>query len=199
MQRSVRWLAVAIGMLAVGIVAASIILVLGSQPPHATAAPMPSVEALCNEASPAGHFHYRVEQDSMRPTLGPGDVLLIDTDAWRLHRGEIVVFDIGSDMAAGVVPFIKRAIALGGDTVEIRDGDVYVNGAALDEPYVLGRSVPGESRSWSVTPGTLFVIGDNRNNSTDSRSEAVGLVPVESVLGRAVYRCSPVTRRGALP
>lgn len=155
---------------------------------------------------------FRVEQDSMRATLEPDQYVLVDklTPNFDTYsRGDIVVFNpvvrdggctsepvVGMD---GDVPFIKRVIGEPGDTIEIRDGQVLVNGAVLDEPYVLGVMTPvEEQRAWTIEPERLFVMGDNRNNSTDSRSQAVGQICVRDVVGRAWLRYWPLGALGIL-
>ena len=155
---------------------------------------------------------YRVEQDSMRNTLVPEQYVLVDKltphfDAYS--RGDIVVFhpvrregscDAEPVDADGGVPFIKRVIGVPGDTVLIRDGSVLVNGVELDEPYVVGATVvPDGEHSWLVEANRLFVMGDNRNNSTDSRSESVGEICIVDVIGRAWLRYWPLDALGILP
>jgi signal peptidase I len=155
---------------------------------------------------------FRVEQDSMRATLDPDQYVLVDKltpnfDSYS--RGDIIVFSPvtrESDCNAeplldvdGNVPFIKRVIGEPGDTIEIRDGQVYVNGAVLDEPYILGVMTPVEDqRAWTIEPERLFVMGDNRNNSTDSRSQTVGQICVRDVVGRAWLRYWPLGALGIL-
>ncbi len=91
--------------------------------------------------------------------------------------------------------FIKRVIGLPGDTVEARDGAVYVNGAALDEPYLA--AAPRYSGYWQVAPDSLFVLGDNRNNSDDSQNW--GPLPVSEVIGKAVLVYWPLPDVGLIP
>jgi signal peptidase I len=136
---------------------------------------------------------YRVEQHSMERTLMPDQHLLIDKLTPRFDdysRGDIIVFNppLGGD-----TPFIKRVIGVAGERVAIRNGDVFVNGAKLDEPYLNpdGDTEPqGNGSSWVVGPGQLFVMGDHRAQSTDSRS--FGLVDVDQVIGRAWLRFWPL-------
>ncbi|MEA2622261.1 MAG: signal peptidase [Chloroflexota bacterium] len=146
---------------------------------------------------------YRVEQTSMQETLEDGQMVLVDKLTPRFEgyrRGDIVVFTPPAD--DGQIPFIKRVIGVPGDVVELAAGLVLVNGVALDESgYVFQgqRTDPinGERR-WDVPDGMLFVLGDHRGNSTDSRSTRVGLVPLTSVIGRAVVRYWPLARLGLL-
>ena len=136
-----------------------------------------------------------VPTGSMVPSLVPGDRVLVNKAAYWLHgprQGDVVVFS--SD---GEVDFVKRVIATGGQTWEIRRGTVYVNGRALDEPY----AVTGDDRSFgpgTVPQGSLFVLGDDRPHSEDSRFARVGYVPVRDVVGRVVARAWPPGRFGWL-
>jgi len=143
---------------------------------------------------------YQVQQVSMLDTLQPNQHLLIDKLTPRFDdysRGDIIVFH-PPDTSEGDIPYIKRIIGVGGDHVEIHDGAVWVNGAKLDEPYVNPKYKiePGDQSSWDVPVGSLFVMGDHRNQSTDSR--VFGTVPVSSVIGRAVVRIWPLDKIGIL-
>ena len=158
---------------------------------------------------------YRVEQQSMETTLLPNQYVLVDklTKNWDSYsRGDVVVFypvshvdDVCSNplddpSAPQPTPFIKRVIGEPGDNVTLRAGKVYVNGVMLDEPYVHGAATEPLSgqTSWNVEPGRLFVMGDNRLNSTDSRSDEIGEVCINDVIGRAVVRYWPLDTIGIL-
>jgi signal peptidase I len=124
----------------------------------------------------------RVENVSMRPTLEPGQFLLVNRVSYKLgkpHIGDIIVFH-----APGVsdLDYIKRVIGLPGDEVRIDNGSVYVNDHPLYEPYI--SEIPNYTGSWTVPEGEYFVLGDNRNNSSDSH--LWGFVPEEDVVGRAL-------------
>ena len=156
---------------------------------------------------------YRVEQESMRSTLEPNQYVLVDKlsphfDSYS--RGDIVVFnpvlregECTSDVTGGftdVTPYIKRVIGEPGDKVALDNGDVSVNGVVLDEPYVHGVAtdpLSGETR-WTVPADRLFVMGDNRDNSTDSRSDQIGMVCTRDVVGRAWLRYWPIDTLGVL-
>jgi signal peptidase I len=91
---------------------------------------------------------------------------------------------------------IKRVVGLPGERVSVANGHVFVDGQALNEPY-LNQITLGEGRSWVVPPMEIFVMGDNRSNSKDSRY--FGPVPLDSVLGHAVFRFWPLNKLGGLP
>jgi signal peptidase I len=151
---------------------------------------------------------YRVEGESMATTLEPDQYVLIDklTPRWSPYeRGDIVVLDPPEGAAQGASPFIKRVIALAGDRVELRDGDVYVNGTKLDEPYVFAEDdgqpqdtdpLPPGGSEWTVPDGSVFVLGDHRGSSSDSR--VFGPIEVAHVLGRAWLRYWPINAFGPL-
>jgi signal peptidase I len=148
---------------------------------------------------------YQVRQQSMEQTLEPGEYVLVDklTPHWvDYDRGDIVVFK-PPDSAGGPdeTPFIKRVIGKAGDVVEIRDdGFVYVNDRRLDEPYLYGAPptdpAPG-TNTWVVSPGSVFVMGDHRGASSDSRS--FGPIDRGTIIGRAILRYWPLARFGPLP
>jgi signal peptidase I len=142
---------------------------------------------------------YRVEQQSMQDTLQPDQHLLIDKLTPRFDdysRGDIIVFH-PPDSGDGDTPFIKRVIGVSGDHLEIADDRVYVNGTELDEPYVHypTRPVCGDD-AWDVPADSLFVLGDHRTESTDSR--CFGFVEVGKVIGRAWLRFWPLDTLGIL-
>lgn len=134
---------------------------------------------------------YTVNGDSMLPTLHHGERLLVDKLSYRFvepARGDIVVFKYPANPKE---QFIKRIIGIPGDVVSIQNGIVYVNGVALEEDYITAPARIG-FREQRVPEGTYFVLGDNRNNSEDSRFSGVGFVPKENIIGRAVWRYWPI-------
>jgi len=150
---------------------------------------------------------YRVEQMSMEQTLEPDQYVLVDKLTPRFDtykRGDIVVFNPPTNWTqAKNTPFIKRVIGVGGDKVQIReDGRVYVNGVGLDEPYLFkvdGEPQPttvSDQSEWTVPDGELFVMGDHRASSADSR--AFGPIEVSNVIGRAWLRYWPFDTFGVL-
>ncbi len=141
----------------------------------------------------------RVDGISMRPTLQDGEFVLINRLAYKLgdyQRGDIIVFRpplyppqgfwrqlLGlPNISDNYEDYIKRVIGLPGDQVRISQGVVYINGMQLQEPYIA--APPNYTGEWTVPQGDLFVLGDNRNNSSDSH--AWGFLPEPNVLGKAV-------------
>ena len=138
---------------------------------------------------------YAVEQSSMEPTLEAQQRLLIDRLTPRFDpykSGDIVVFD--APPPSGLrEPLIKRVVAVEGSVVELVDGDVLVDGVVIDEPYTYGAEptlpTTGTTR-WEVPGGFLFVLGDHRSVSVDSRS--FGPIATSTVIGRAWLRFLPL-------
>lgn len=124
----------------------------------------------------------RVDGFSMRPTLEDGEFVLVNKMSYRLgeiNRGDIIVFHFPVNPSEDL---IKRVIGLPGDRVAVHNGQVSVNGVVLSEPYIA--EAPNYDGEWVVTDKTLFVMGDNRNNSSDSHSW--GLLPYEKIVGKAI-------------
>ena len=169
---------------------------------------------------------FYIPSGSMEPTLVPDDRILVNRLAYRfgdIERGDIIVFadPTPSEQDRGIAgaflhwlgegigvarpaddDFIKRVIALPGETWEIRDGVTYVDGRRLDEPYV--NQADPDTRSFgpeTVPDGMLFVMGDNRNHSGDSRfapPSGLGYIPIDRVIGQAFVIIWPPSRTGWL-
>jgi signal peptidase I len=143
---------------------------------------------------------YVIPSGSMIPTIQIGDQVLVNKFAFRFgapQYRDIVVLD---DPTGETPMLIKRVIAVGGQTVDLKDGKVVVDGTPLDEPYTYGQpSLPGDpSITYPVTlpPGTVWVMGDNRTQSKDARW--LGPQPVTGVHGKAFVIYWPPTRWGSL-
>lgn len=124
-----------------------------------------------------------VDGYSMQPTLQDGEYILVNKISFRNklpEYGDIIVFHFPIDPGQD---FIKRVIGLPGDKIEIGQGEVRVNGQLLQEPYIA--AAPQYVGTWQVPQEQIFVLGDNRNNSSDSHSW--GAVPIENVVGKAVF------------
>jgi len=125
----------------------------------------------------------RVENISMMPTLQPGEFVLVNKIAYKIGEptlGDIITFHYPRNPSEN---YIKRVIGLPGDLVAIRDGKVFVNEQELAEPYIA--APPAYANSWTVPEDSLFVLGDNRNQSSDSHSW--GYVPMDYVVGKAEF------------
>lgn len=130
-----------------------------------------------------GIQNYRIEGSSMSPNFHHGEYLLVNKLAYRLgeyHRGDVIVFQYPNDPSKD---YIKRVIGLPGDTVEIRDRVLYINGSSVDEPYDIMPMSSIPSGPTLVEPGTLYVMGDNRPASSDTRDW--GLLDQDLVIGKA--------------
>jgi signal peptidase I len=145
---------------------------------------------------------------SMESTLHKEDRVLVNKWSYRLHavhRGDVVVFSKPKDLVSNDKDLIKRVVGLPGDKVTIADGHVYIDGHQLNEPYLdKGTVTASVAGKWGCTPeapcvipkGQLWVMGDNRGNSEDSRY--FGTIPESSVVGRAFLRIWPLNRLAGL-
>lgn len=140
-----------------------------------------------------------VDGSSMLPTLTDGDRLVLRSAGYRPAAGDIVVIDSYINYGR---PLVKRIVALAGDTVEIDPaaGVVLVNGQPLSEPYTAEPTTElGDMAFPAVVPeGSVFVMGDNRQHSTDSRFASVGFIDERDILGKAIFRVFPLGRAGGL-
>jgi signal peptidase I len=167
---------------------------------------------------------FYIPSGSMIPTLEVGERILVEKVGYRFgepERGDVVVFERTSvapvspaeedsvldDVAnafkslfgfptGGEQDFVKRVIAVGGDTIEGRDGLVRVNDEVVDEPYLPSGAVTNDFPPQRIPPGQIFVMGDNRGNSDDSRN--FGPVPADEVVGRAFVSIWPPKDFGSL-
>lgn len=136
---------------------------------------------------------YVVDGPSMRPTLESEERLVVNKFIYRFRppeKGEVLVFQYPRDPSRD---FIKRVIATPGDTVEIREGRVLVNDQILTEDYTLEKTRSEYPKS-TVPEGRIFVMGDNRNNSEDSRFADVGFVPYDLIKGKALLVFWPISQ-----
>lgn len=144
---------------------------------------------------------YKIPTGSMRPNLMEGDRIFVDKITYRFRepeRGDIIVFKYPLDRKKD---FVKRLVGLGGETLEIRDGQIFINGRRLDQPVSISERFYYNRDDWNygkrgfqikIPEGHLFALGDNSAQSSDSRNW--GFVPRKDVVGRAVLIWWPPTR-----
>lgn len=137
---------------------------------------------------------FRVTGSSMEPTLDPKEIVVCLKSS-RFESGDLVAFYYNNKV------LLKRVIGTAGDTIEIDDsGNVFVNGSQLDEPYITKKSL-GQCDidfPYQVPDNRIFVMGDNRETSVDSRTTAVGCIADEYVIGKVFLRVWPLERLGTL-
>ena len=136
-----------------------------------------------------------VKESSMLPTLTPNNYIFLSKQAYTFgspSRGDIIVFHTSLTTEDGKEKLlIKRVIGLPGDVITVAEGLVYVNDELLDEPYLMESGTPGFVDQLTVPEDQLFVMGDNRRVSIDSRTDSIGFVPVKEVVGKAFFRLYP--------
>lgn len=150
----------------------------------------------------------RVDGSSMDTTLQHGEIMLIWSLGYTPKQGDIVVLNKTSVLLPDWTEpraIVKRVIATGGQTVDVdySTGAVYVDGRPLDEPYLHEEMRrPGapsmQETHWEVPEGSIFVMGDNRNYSTDSRDSLLGAIDTDYILGKAILALWPLNRFGAV-
>jgi signal peptidase I len=146
---------------------------------------------------------FRIPSESMSPTLEKGDRVIVNRLSYKVHdvnRGDIVVFSRPARLPAGPDQpddLIKRVIALPGETVQTKDGSIYIDNRKLNEPYLpKGTSSRDIETPVTVPAGHVWVMGDNRSNSADSR--VFGPIDTDTIVGRAFLRIWPLNRLGTL-
>lgn len=143
-----------------------------------------------------------VKEHSMEPTLQENDYIFLSRQSYLVGSpspGDIIVFHSQLTTETGKKKLlIKRIVGIGGDTITIEDGKVYRNGELLDESYILEQYTSQIVEDAIIPEGKLFVMGDNRQNSADSRFPEVGLIDEKDVLGKAVFRLFPFQKIGLL-
>lgn len=142
-----------------------------------------------------------VKNYSMIPTLDENNFLIVNRLLYNLgtpKRGDIVVFKSPLKTTTGKDKLlIKRVIALPGEEITISNGDVYINGQHLEEPYLVDTYTEGNI-DMIIPEGKIFAMGDNRRNSLDSRDDILGPIDMDDIVGKAFLRLYPFNRMGFL-
>lgn len=142
---------------------------------------------------------FYIPSESMLPTLEKQDRVLVNKLSYRLHdinRGDVVVFERPPNEAGVIRDLIKRVVGLPGETVEGRDGRVFIDGEPLAEPYLPGATTTATFGPEKIPRGHIWVMGDNRSSSADSR--VFGSISTDRVVGRAFVRVWPLNALGLL-
>ena len=140
---------------------------------------------------------FAIPSPSMEPTLVEGDRVLVNRLSYRFRspeRGDVVVFH--PPLLEESEPYIKRVVGIAGDTVAVHDGQLWVNGAAQAEPFIKEHPIMGDFAEVTIPAGSVWVMGDNRNNSGDSRK--FGPVSVHRIIGVAFAIYWPPSHWGGL-
>lgn len=139
-----------------------------------------------------------VSGESMLPNLEDHDYLLLSRQAYTFgepEHGQIVVFPVEKDDDR---LYIKRVVGIPGDTLTIKNDQVYVNGKKQNQDFTYEHYTPGDVEDLKIPKGKIFVMGDNRANSEDSRSDIVGLQDIDNISGVAILRLWPFSKFGTL-
>lgn len=143
-----------------------------------------------------------VKEHSMLETLNENDYLIVTKQAYLFKEPgykDIIVFKSSLTMDNGKPKLlIKRVIGVPGETIEIANGNVYINGEQLVEDYIGDQSTAGSVGPIVIPEGMIFVMGDNRGNSADSRDERIGMVDEKTIYGEAVFRLYPFNEIGLI-
>ncbi len=145
-----------------------------------------------------------VKQHSMEPNFYTNDYLFISKQSYKLFRGtpelgDVIVFKSEIEDDNGIKKLlIKRVIGVPGDVITIEDGAVYVNGKEIDQSYTKDNYTSGSLKDVEVPADSVFVMGDNRAVSIDSRYEQVGFIPFDEIVGKAVFKVFPLGSFGRI-
>lgn len=143
-----------------------------------------------------------VKESSMEPNFYENDYLFVSKQAYRWgepQRGDVVIFHSSLVQENGKEKLlIKRVIGLPGETIDVRDEHVYINGEMLDDSFTMDGTTYGYIDGLVIPEGQYFCMGDNRDVSIDSRDESVGCVDIEQMVGKAVFRLFPFSEFGTI-
>lgn len=139
--------------------------------------------------------NYVIWENCMEPNFYDGQRVLVNKIVYKFHepeRGDVIILHPPPPYDPDATPFIKRIIGLPGETVEVKDGEVYINGIKLDEPYI--KEPPKYTLKREIEENHYFVLGDNRNNANDSHTGWT--VPRENIIGKAWLTIWPLDKLG---
>lgn len=139
-----------------------------------------------------------IPSESMMPTLKVGDHLIVDKIAYKIEgikRGDIVIFNPPPTAQLDEKVLIKRVVGLPGETIAVKNGSVLINGTPIEEPYI-SEKPRSDFGPYLIPNNEVFVMGDNRNNSFDSRFW--GPLPINNIIGKAEFRYYPLNEIGIL-
>ena len=142
----------------------------------------------------------KVKETSMLPNFVENDHLFINKIAYKTgepKRGDVIIFH--KTVYGTSEDLIKRVVALPGETVNVRDGQLYVNGKKQDQSFTYEGTTSGSVKDFKVPAGRLYVMGDNRTVSIDSRDPDVGTVAISKVKGKVFFRLLPFSKFGRVP
>lgn len=145
-----------------------------------------------------------VKQHSMEPNFHTDDYLFVSRQSYKLFGneptlGDVIVFRSHMETDNGKKKLlIKRVIGTPGDVIDIHDGKVYVNGDMIDDSYTRDQDTNGNLEEITVPENSVFVLGDNRRVSVDSRYEEVGFIPYKSIIGKVVLKVLPFSDFGTV-
>lgn len=140
-----------------------------------------------------------VKGQSMEPTLEENDYLIVGSESLLgtpPKFGDLVVFNSKVVSKEGHSKLLKRVVGLPGDTIEIKEGTVYRNGVPLKEEYIKEETTPGNVEKFTVGENSVFVMGDNRAHSLDSRNKDLGTIDYEDIIGTVKFRLFPLNKIG---
>ena len=139
--------------------------------------------------------NYEIHEGCMEPNFYEGQRVLVNKIVYKLHepeRGDVIILKPPDRYSTDGIPFIKRIIALPGENIVVEDGEVYIDGVKLYEPYI--KEAPRYILDWTLGENEYFVLGDNRNNANDSHEGWT--VPREDIIGKAWLTIWPFDKMG---
>lgn len=122
-----------------------------------------------------------IPSSSMENTIKHNSIILVNRVNKNIHRGDIIVFKYGKKLT------VKRVIGINGDTIEIRESRILINGKKIDESYIKGKTKTDKRTKWLVPENSYFVLGDNREDSIDSRYKINPYIKEKNIIGKVIF------------